>query len=254
MLHSYAQTNIQLLNQLQQLGYSDAALERLCRAYGLVMQLFSGRFRPSGKTFIAHLVGTASILAKLEVSAELVTAGLLHAAYTHGDFGSRSGISEAKRQAVRRVVGDSIETYIAQYTTFAWGTTAIVHWRDRVDQLSAIERDVLLMRLANELEERLDLGLRYCGKDKHQKYAGRDSQPMLELATHLGFLTLAAELEQSFQAIDTAQLPLQLCNPTGLGYSALVLPQSCRPKLTVAVQRAIAKTMHRSRALINQWT
>jgi (p)ppGpp synthase/HD superfamily hydrolase len=253
MTHSYAQTNIQLFNQLRYLGYSDAALEQIYQAYGLVMQLFSGRFRPSGKTFIAHLVGTASILGQLQVSVELVTAGLLHAAYTHGDFGDRSGISDAKRRKVRQVVGDQIEIYIAKYTTFPWGTAAITRLHERLNQLSSIDRDLLLMRLANELEERLDLGLRYCGSEKHQRYIGRDHTPIIEIAHDLGFPTIAAELEQSFHEIDTIKLPLQLCNPMGMGYSTLVLPQSCRPKLAIMLQQTVTNTVRRGKALISQW-
>src|SRR5688572_20530292 len=77
-VHSYAQTNIQLFNQLRGDGYSKADLGLVRDAYELAMLLFSGRFQPSGKSFIAHVVGTASILAWHRLPAPVVAAGLLH--------------------------------------------------------------------------------------------------------------------------------------------------------------------------------
>src|SRR5205809_5329802 len=97
-MHAYAQTNIQLLNQLRAGGYATAELARIRDVYEFAMLLFTGRYQPCGKPFIDHLVGTASILAFLHRPVEVVAAGLIHAAYVYGDFGSfRSGISDAKR-------------------------------------------------------------------------------------------------------------------------------------------------------------
>ena len=64
---NFAQTNIQLLNQLHREGYSADDLHLVRVAYRFAMDLFSGQFRASGKTFIAHLVGTASVLGSLRV-------------------------------------------------------------------------------------------------------------------------------------------------------------------------------------------
>jgi len=44
------------------LGYDEQEIAAVKNSYELAMTLFTGRFRGSGKTFIAHLVGTASIL------------------------------------------------------------------------------------------------------------------------------------------------------------------------------------------------
>ena len=53
-MHAFAQTNLQLINQLQNSGYPPAKLKFVATAYELAMRLFTGRFRASGKTFIAH--------------------------------------------------------------------------------------------------------------------------------------------------------------------------------------------------------
>ena len=86
-MHSFAQTNIQLVNQLQRDGYHSSEIELVVRSYELAMRVFTGLFRSCEKTFIAHLVGTASILSKHRAPLNVVVAGLLHSAYTVGDFG-----------------------------------------------------------------------------------------------------------------------------------------------------------------------
>jgi hypothetical protein len=42
-MHSYAQTNIQLFNQLRGKAYASADLVRIRKAYELAVQLFTGR-------------------------------------------------------------------------------------------------------------------------------------------------------------------------------------------------------------------
>jgi predicted HD phosphohydrolase len=58
--------------------YSEAALNYLCNIYDFALQIFTGRLRGSGKPFLSHLVGTASILATLDAPTRVVAAGLLH--------------------------------------------------------------------------------------------------------------------------------------------------------------------------------
>ena len=67
-MYRFAQTNIQLLNQMYDLGYDEQEIAAVGKSYELAMILFTGRFRGSGKTFIAHLVGTASILVSVRVA------------------------------------------------------------------------------------------------------------------------------------------------------------------------------------------
>ena len=122
----YAQTNIQFFNQLRSLEYSAADLVLVRDSYELAMELFAGRFRPSGKPFLCHLVGTASILASLKVSPVLVAAGLLHAAYMQGNFGAaRGGMSRAKRRRVRSVVSDEVEKLVASYGKLLWSEKTV---------------------------------------------------------------------------------------------------------------------------------
>ncbi len=82
-----AQTNLSLYRQLHDAGYTHSDVIWVRDAYELAATLFAGQYRGSGKPFVAHLVGTASILAAIDAPPSAVVAGLMHAVYTHGDFG-----------------------------------------------------------------------------------------------------------------------------------------------------------------------
>jgi (p)ppGpp synthase/HD superfamily hydrolase len=229
-MHSYAQTNIQLFNQLHREGYRAANLEAVVSAHELMMALMTGQFRASGKTFIAHLVGTASILGSLHVASPMVAAALLHAAYSAGDFGDdRLGISDAKRARVRSAVGEQVEDYVWRYHNLSWDDQTIRTTSDGLDGMTAIERDVVLMRLANELEDFLDLGILYCGEQKRLWTSGSHRcQLMVAIARNLGFPGLADELQRTIDETATAVVPPELLRPNARNASFLLAPQSCQ--------------------------
>lgn len=216
---SYAQTNIQLYNRLRRDGYSDEGIIRIHKAYELTMRLFAGQFRPSGKTFIAHLVGTASILGSLGPAIDLVAAGLLHAAYVQGDFGSdETGITDAKRKLVRDTVGEKVEEYLIRYTSFQWRSKSLPAIHESVETMGAIDRDVLLMRLANQLEDLLDFGILFSPAAEYRKKSmERYNHLVMDMANQLGFPSLAKELDRVAREIISANIPGSLRNETGLG-------------------------------------
>jgi len=229
-MHSYAQTNIQLFNQLHRQGYGAADLAAVASAYELTAALMTGQFRASGKTFIAHLVGTASILVSLRAAAPIVVAALLHAAYSAGDFGDdRLGISDAKRERVRSAVGERAEDYVCRYHNLVWSDQTIRSLCDSLDGIPAIERDVVLMRLANELEDHLDLGMLYCGDQKRTWSSGSERcRLMVEIARKLGFPQLADELGRTIEETAVAVIPPALLRPNARNASFLLAPQSCQ--------------------------
>src|SRR5262245_36892149 len=113
---TYAQTNLQLFTQLEKDGYSATELALICDAYALAMRLYSGYFLASGRTEIAHNVGTASILGVLKAPAPVVAAGLIHNAYDNGDFGShRYGVTAAKRKVIIHILGEDVERYVQKF-------------------------------------------------------------------------------------------------------------------------------------------
>jgi len=214
-MHAYAQTNVQLFNQLRSEGYTKQDRERVRAAYEFAMHIFTGLFLPCGKTFLDHLVGTASILASLRMPVEVVVAGLIHAAYLHGDFGSiKTGISEEKRIQVRRVVGEEVEDYIARYDRLLLTAAEISSLDGTAGQLGPVDRYVVLMRLANELEHNLDLGGLYFVHGEreqrgHRRYTQNRLPLLMTLANRLGFPSLAEEMETILKGLAAVEIPLE---------------------------------------------
>jgi (p)ppGpp synthase/HD superfamily hydrolase len=246
-MHAYAQTNIQLFNQLQSEGYSKNDRERVRQAYEFAMHLFTGLFLPSGKTFIDHLVGTASILVSLRMPVEVVVAGLIHAAYLHGDFGSiKTGISEEKRIQVRRVVSEEVEDYIARYDRMLLTAEDIASLDDTLDQLSPIDRYVVLMRLANEFEHHLDFGGLYFAHGEkqqrgHQRYSKSRVVQLANLAERLGFPSLAAELKKICENMAAVEIPLEPVVRYGHTVAFLITPPSYRERFPTLCYRKIGQ-------------
>src|SRR5690348_15752592 len=126
MSDAYAQTNLQLYAQLRRCGADASDLALVRRGYGLAMHLCPASFRGSGKPLLAHLVGTASILASIRQPARVITAGLLHAVYVFGDFGDASrGSGDSRRARVKEAVGIEVEDLIFRYTHFDWNASTI---------------------------------------------------------------------------------------------------------------------------------
>lgn len=247
---AYAQTNLQLYAQLRRGGATEQDLALVRAGYDLAMHLCPASFRGSGKPLLAHLVGTASILVSIQQTPKVVTAGLLHAAYVFGDFGDGvSGITEARRDRVRQAVGPDVEELIARYTRFDWNKNTIPTIRERVETLTPIEREVLVIRLANELEDHLDFGVLYCGNgEKRRDYIRSPLNQSVDMANKLGLTELAAELDAAFTDTLTATLPETLRNTHD--YTFVQPPASHSPRFKIAVGRfldarpRLAKAVH----------
>ncbi len=237
MTDAYAQTNLQLYAQLRRAGADEAALALVRNGYDLAMHLCPASFRGSGKPLLAHLVGTASILASVGQPARVITAGLLHAVYVFGDFGDASrGAGEPRRARVRQAVGSDVEDLIFRYTHFEWNSRTIPGILQRVSSLPAIDREVLIIRLANELEDHLDCGVLYCGNGEERRaYIRSPLNQSVDMARTLEQTQLAEALETAFQETLQADLPPALRNRHD--FTFVQPPLSHRPRLKVAVRR-----------------
>ena len=163
-----AQTNLQLQNQLDERGWSEADRIRVGRAYTLACELFAATLRPSGKTFLAHVLGTASIAVDSGASADEAIAAILHAAYFHGDFGDgRSGTTDEKRAEVRRVVGSAAEQLVHDYGAWPWRERIAALQQNGAEALRPDERQLAHLRIANEIEDWLDLAVAYVPDRTH---------------------------------------------------------------------------------------
>lgn len=145
-----AQTHLQLLAQLHSQSYADADLGMIGRAYRRAMVAVDGLYRGSGKPFICHLVGTASIAGYCAAPVSVLLVALLHAlpqARTRRD----SVADDWCRQI--ECFGEPVLRLILEYDSYAaaeaCGTRA-------PDEPPRAEIEMLL--LADELEDLIDLG------------------------------------------------------------------------------------------------
>lgn len=187
MTPTRAQTHLQLFEEMRAGGYGEADCVVIHLAYAYARELFTGSYRGSGKPFVTHLVGTASALVALRLPVAVVAAGLLHAAYQLGDFGAGwLGSSDLKRTQVRQRMGDAIEALIDRYTRMPWAVETPSELLQRLERNQDMDRDVVLMRLANELEDHLDLGILYHRNAADRLERARRMRPtLIELAKRL---------------------------------------------------------------------
>ena len=250
VITAYAQTNLQLLNQLGELGYDHTDLARTHEAYELAMRLFTGQFRSNGKPFLNHLVGTASILAAFGCPPPVVIAGLLHASYASGEWGDGGPrVNDERRAQVRQAVGDDAEELVLRYTLLGWNESSIPELAARAGSLEGDEASVVAMRLANLLEDYLDLGMAYCQKGAKEKQRGPTRAAAVELAAGMGFEELAAELKRVFAEDAERSVPAALVRDARSAFTIAPLSHCRRPDLALreaagparkAVRRALS--------------
>ena len=250
-----AQTCVQLYRQLLDRDGDDVDLVRLREACTLAADLHSARFRPSGRPFLCHVVGTASILAGTGAHTDVTLAGLLHGVYDQGDFGDGTrGIADWKRALVREAVGSEVEERIAAFCELEWCEDDWQRKRALADGLDALGRDALLIRLANELEELLDLEIQF-RRNASERLAELDTALDVEsaLARAIGQPQLAAELVAAGRRCAAEPLPDVLLDSVGANYDRRPRSLARRPGLASrallargrkAVDRATRKLTH----------
>ena len=154
-----AQTNLQLYRQMLARGYDDEGLLAVHNAYLFASRQTAGMLRGSGKPFICHLVGSASALCESRQPAYCLSAGLLHAMYQNRVPFGRNLPVEARRQILRERFGDRCEALVYGYHTFEWA-----RHEEHLRPGSELGRTVVLMHLADALEDMLDEAMVMHGK------------------------------------------------------------------------------------------
>lgn len=231
-MHRYAQTNLQLYAQLVAAEWTEPQLALAARGYEQAIEVCGGSCRANGKPFLCHLVGTASILASWGATTEEVVCGLVHSAYSHGAFADRRpGMTAAKRAVMREAVGDDCEAQVADYTQLAWRGAAIEQWAGKRDSLTPGEWRAIRVRLANELEEYLDLGMQFSRKTKVTGPLP-DHDPLLVLAERLVSCDFSLELAAAVAANVAGTVPAVLVRVDGRSFR----PRLQRPRLRARLE------------------
>lgn len=220
-----AQTNLQLYAQLVPTFGFGLDLERIQRAYLFVAECSSGLMRGSGKPFVCHLVGTASLLAEAGEDADGVVAGLLHATYQNRMPFPGDAALQVRRAFVREQFGDVVEDLVFQYQDFE--VAELDQMSD--DQLRTRTR-VVKMRLSDEAEDLLDHGVIVHGRPCDDASVGGSAasrrQQKAKLGPHLlraaraiSAPTLEARVAYWLDQTAEARWPGELCTGQYSSYS-----------------------------------
>lgn len=228
-----SQTNLQLYNQLLAQGRSAEELAIVRRAYEFATTIYPGYYQADGKPFVAHSVGVASILTHLGLRADILATGLLHNVYASGDFGDgrRHIVTEERQRMVREAVGKEIESLINRFRQFRITPTTIDEISGRIDQLDQVDRQLLLIDLADYLEKYVDCGVLYFGDSRWITDVVQDfGDRLIEIAGRLGEPKFAAMLKEGFEQAAAAEAGMAdaLRASHGQKYLQLVVPRSCR--------------------------
>ena len=149
-----AQTNLQLYMQMIEKGYSEAEVGAVNTAYLFSINKVHLMYRGSGKPFICHLVGTASLMVNNKQPIEVVLAALMHALYQNRvPFEGYKDIQK-RREIIKSKFGTECDRLIYEYTEFEM--TGI---KDINPHSTEVDNQVLLMRIADELEDLVDFSL-----------------------------------------------------------------------------------------------
>jgi len=158
------QTNTGLYVQMHESGFTREELREIQHAYRLSCRLFNGRYRKTERAFICHAVGVASAVARFDNRLSLILAAMLHAAYDSGQFrdGRIGRPMSTHRHWLKLQIGADVEALVYRYSSFGFELGAPERYlRDGYDDA---DRDLLFIALAHEVDDLVDLGLRFAAK------------------------------------------------------------------------------------------
>jgi hypothetical protein len=158
------QTLTGLLALAHSRGYKSDDLAQIKKAHWIALVLSSGGYRPCGRPFINHLIGTASVLVHFGFEIRVVLGGLLHAVYTHAPK-MRGGAQETVDTVTRWLAGlaSSAERTVRGYTmrSSRWKhLSSLGNWQD-VATMDDI--DTAIIAMASLVDMRLSGEIRATG-------------------------------------------------------------------------------------------
>jgi len=185
------QSRSQLLDLAVARGYPPRELAFINRACALAATLMDGGYRPCGRPFVQHLVGTAGVLVRYDFAIDVILEGLLHAAYTHRRFPA------AAIQKALAEIHPNIEVRVRHYTQRSQHVHA-----PTPRQASPREAEVAAVEAANEIDMRLSGEYDHSGRpDEIDGAAAARLGAILDLVGVPGMArTLAAALTQRHPA------------------------------------------------------
>jgi hypothetical protein len=206
-------TRSDLLDLAAERGYGRDDLALMANAYYIAHVLMDGGYRPCGRPFIDHLVGTASVLVRYDFRADIVAAGVLHAAYTHSP--PHAGGPEAAVAAISAGLGGPGSALDARVRAYAQRESARRQAAEPpMDTVSMDDAAILAVAAANEVEMHQSGEFRYSGRT--DGVGPEVTARMAQVCEALGVPGLSDTLVQAQQG--AATVPPDLLTRTRISY------------------------------------
>lgn len=197
------QSRAQLMDLARARSYGTTALTLMSRGCKLAASLVNGGFRPCGRPFVQHLIGTAGVLVRYDFCTEVVVEGLLHAAYTH------RSIAAVSVQGMLAGLLPAVEPRVREYTQRAGrsGTQSAEASSLRDVEIAAIEA-------ANEIDMRLSGEYDYSGRPA--EIGSEKVLRLVRILELLGVRGMACTLDRALVA--TRNVPPELVTGINMSY------------------------------------
>jgi len=247
-MSSYALTYPQLMNQALSCDLPETDLLQLRRGHEFTQMFADGIYRAQGMPLLSHLVRTASILLAEHQPIRVVLTGMLHAVYllAYFDESTRQRPRRSHRAHVRNEFGAEVDKLIDEYSRTSWYSADIINQhRQRLDGYPERTRSALKVRLANDLEDSLDLALAYTGADRARRRLEACVSDSIALAQAMSLHNIAADLQACNEIQRSRELPDFLVLDRRSGYE---LPRRRLWQAGLA-ESTVVKTMRRVKRL-----
>ncbi|RTL56984.1 MAG: glycosyltransferase [Rhodocyclaceae bacterium] len=187
-----SQTRAGLFDLAQARGYGPSELALLNEACALASRLLDGGFRPCGRPFVNHLIGTACVLVRYDLRIETVVAGLLHAAYTHGRI---TGSNDDRAEIARMLggAGSPIERRVRAYTEHRWDAL------EGGQTLTVDQAELAIIEAANEIDMRYSGEYEYSGRPA--ELSANRAQALARVCTTIGVGGMAQTLDLALRQV-----------------------------------------------------
>jgi hypothetical protein len=159
------QTVTGLIEAAHARGYTTGEIMNIKSAHWTALLLSSGGYRPCGRPFINHLIGTASVLVHFGFEARLIVAALLHAAYTHAP--KMRGNAQETVDAVARILGGAgspVDRMVRAYTLRDRRWAELAGLDDWQDVATTEDAETAIIAMANLIDMRLSGEIRSSGR------------------------------------------------------------------------------------------
>lgn len=241
-----AQTNVDLLAQMERRGYPETDRIRIQRTYELMFKLTSCLYRSSGRSVLEHLLGVTSVVVGINGSTDWVTATLAHATYLHGDSGGlRKRVTPARRAMMVALIGSAAEEILQHYTALSWSESTIPALRAALPAMNQGQREAIGIRIADQVDLYGTREVLYCANvERRLEFARNNGSSVVALAGALGLPTLAHALEQAYA--DTLAHVVAPALTTPRWRDRVILPRSYRTRPTIKLYRAARSQIWRT--------